>query len=140
MSDENNNPSPMPSELNHQQSVRRDRSQSGSDVANIKSLSHMHESDVSNVAVSDEELEQHIRWMKHALALADSAESIGEVPVGACVVLNGELIGEGYNTPISDHDPSAHAELRAVKQAASKVQNYRLIDATFPHTSSKALA
>ena len=130
MSDENNNPSPMPSELNHQQSVRRDRSQSGSDVANIKSVSHMHESDVSNVAVSDEELEQHIRWMKHALALADSAESIGEVPVGACVVLNGELIGEGYNTPISDHDPSAHAELRAVKQAASKVQNYRLIDAT----------
>ncbi len=74
--------------------------------------------------------QEDVMWMKHALTLADKAESIGEVPVGACVVSNGELIGEGYNTPISDNDPSAHAELRAVKNAASKVQNYRLIDAT----------
>ncbi|WP_442864408.1 tRNA adenosine(34) deaminase TadA [Alteromonas sp. PRIM-21] len=74
--------------------------------------------------------QEDLMWMKHALTLADKAESIGEVPVGACVVLNGELIGEGYNTPITDNDPSAHAELRAVKEAASKVQNYRLIDAT----------
>lgn len=74
--------------------------------------------------------EEDVMWMKHALTLADKAELIGEVPVGACVVLNGEIIGEGFNSPISDSDPSAHAELRAVKEAASKVQNYRLIDAT----------
>jgi len=80
--------------------------------------------------LTNEEITQDIHWMKHALMLADKAESIGEVPVGACVVLNGEIIGEGYNTPITDNDPSAHAELRAVKEAASHVQNYRLIDAT----------
>ena len=74
--------------------------------------------------------EEDVMWMRHALTLADKAESIGEVPVGACVVLNGELIGEGFNTPITDNDPSAHAELRAVKEAAAAVQNYRLIDAT----------
>ena len=79
-----------------------------------------------NETVTDED----VMWMKHAFTLADKAESMGEVPVGACVVLNGELIGEGFNTPISDNDPSAHAELRAVKDAASKVQNYRLINAT----------
>lgn len=73
---------------------------------------------------------EDVMWMKHALTLADKAESMGEVPVGACVVLNGELMGEGFNRPILDNDPSAHAELRAVKDAASKVQNYRLIDAT----------
>ena len=80
--------------------------------------------------LTSEGIEQHKHWMKHALMLADKAESIGEVPVGACVVLNGELIGEGYNTPITDNDPSAHAELLAVKEAALRVQNYRLIDAT----------
>lgn len=76
------------------------------------------------------EMENDAMWMKHALTLADKAESMGEVPVGACVVLNDELIGEGFNTPITDNDPSAHAELRAVKDAASNIQNYRLVDAT----------
>ncbi|CAA0303116.1 tRNA adenosine(34) deaminase TadA [Alteromonas macleodii] len=82
--------------------------------------------------ISTEEIvtQEDEMWMRHALALADKAESHGEVPVGACVVLNGKLIGEGFNTPITDNDPSAHAELRAVKEAASFVQNYRLIDAT----------
>lgn len=74
--------------------------------------------------------EQDEKWMRHALALADKAEAIGEVPVGACVVIDGELVGEGWNTPIIDHDPSAHAEMRAVKKAAQVVQNYRLVDAT----------
>ena len=86
---------------------------------------------ISQQSLTNETVTQEdVMWMKHALTLADKAESIGEVPVGACVVLNSELIGEGYNTPISDNDPSAHAELRAVKNAASKVRNYRLIDAT----------
>lgn len=74
--------------------------------------------------------EQDIKFMKHALSLADKAELIGEVPVGACIVVDGEIVGEGYNEPITTHDPSAHAELRAVQQAAKQVQNYRLVDAT----------
>ena len=85
---------------------------------------------LTEIAREDIATEEDIMWMRHALTLADKAESIGEVPVGACVVLNGELIGEGFNTPITDNDPSAHAELRAVKEAAAAVQNYRLIDAT----------
>ena len=84
----------------------------------------------TEIAIEDNVVEEDVMWMRHALTLAEKAESIGEVPVGACVVLNGELIGEGFNTPITDNDPSAHAELRAVKAAASAVQNYRLIDAT----------
>ncbi|KHT60923.1 cytidine deaminase [Alteromonas macleodii] len=85
---------------------------------------------LTEIAMEDIATEEDIVWMRHALTLADTAESIGEVPVGACVVLNGELIGEGFNTPITDNDPSAHAELRAVKEAAAAVQNYRLINAT----------
>ena len=85
---------------------------------------------VTEIAIEDIATEEDMVWMRQALKLADKAESIGEVPVGACVVLNGELIGEGFNTPITDNDPSAHAELRAVKEAAAAVQNYRLIDAT----------
>ena len=85
---------------------------------------------LSEVSMEQSTTEEDVMWMRHALTLADKAESIGEVPVGACVVLNGELIGEGFNTPITDNDPSAHAELRAVKEAAAAVQNYRLIDAT----------
>ncbi|MGK0528761.1 MAG: tRNA(adenine34) deaminase, partial [Alteromonadales bacterium] len=68
---------------------------------------------LTEIAMEDIATEEDIMWMRHALTLADKAESIGEVPVGACVVLNGELIGEGFNTPITDNDPSAHAELRA---------------------------
>ena len=85
---------------------------------------------LTEIAMEDIATEEDLMWMRHALTLADKAESIGEVPVGACVVLNGELIGEGFNTPITDNDPSAHAELRAVKEAAAAVQNYRLIDTT----------
>ena len=85
---------------------------------------------LTEISMEQSATEEDVMWMRHALTLADKAESIGEVPVGACVVLNGELIGEGFNTPITDNDPSAHAELRAVKEAAATVQNYRLIDAT----------
>ena len=69
------------------------------------------------------------RWMKYALALADRAEQADEVPVGAVVVLDGEVIGEGWNQPISGHDPSAHAEVLALRDAAKKVGNYRLVGA-----------
>ena len=68
-------------------------------------------------------------WMHEALSLADHAENAGEVPVGAVVVLNGEIIGEGWNHPISGNDPTAHAEIMALRDAASRIANYRLVDA-----------
>lgn len=68
--------------------------------------------------------------MREALALAGRAEAEGEVPVGAVVVLDGAIVGRGWNAPISLHDPSAHAEIRALRDAAAKVENYRLAGAT----------
>lgn len=67
--------------------------------------------------------------MERALDLAKLAADAGEVPVGAVVVLDGEVIGEGYNQPISSSDPTAHAELVALRQAAKSINNYRLVDA-----------
>tara|TARA_R110002072_G_scaffold1164_4_gene9643 strand:+ start:4827 stop:5282 length:456 start_codon:yes stop_codon:yes gene_type:complete len=67
-----------------------------------------------------------IHWMHRAMMLAEKAASIGEVPVGAVVVRDGEVIGEGFNQTISSHDPSAHAEIVALRDAATKQQNYRL--------------
>ncbi len=66
-------------------------------------------------------------FMRVALALARQAELSGEVPVGAIVVKNGTIIGRGSNAPISRHDPSAHAELLALRDAAQNLGNYRLI-------------
>lgn len=68
--------------------------------------------------------------MRRALALAGEAEAAGEVPVGALVVLDGEVIGEGWNRPISSHDPTAHAEIVALRDAADRMGNYRLTGAT----------
>ncbi len=67
-------------------------------------------------------------YMAKALQLAQQAGAAGEVPVGALVVRNGEIIGEGYNQPISACDPTAHAEVVAMRNAASKINNYRLSD------------
>ena len=92
--------------------------------------SHKKQNSAESETLLSPTTEHDVKWMRHALALADRAEAIGEVPVGACVVLNDEVIGEGWNTPISDNDPSAHAELRAVKDAAQHIQNYRLVDST----------
>lgn len=69
-------------------------------------------------------------FMQQALALAANAAELGEVPVGALVVLDGEVIGEGFNQPISTSDPSAHAEVMALRAAAKQQQNYRLPGAT----------
>ncbi|WP_078083579.1 tRNA adenosine(34) deaminase TadA [Microbulbifer mangrovi] len=69
-------------------------------------------------------------FMQQALALAAKGAELGEVPVGALVVLNGEIIGEGFNQPISSSDPSAHAEVKALRDAASRQNNYRLPGAT----------
>jgi tRNA(adenine34) deaminase len=74
--------------------------------------------------VTDEE------YMRQALALARRAEEEGEVPVGAVVVLGGEVVGEGWNRPIAAHDATAHAEIQAMRAAAARLRNYRLTGAT----------
>ena len=71
-------------------------------------------------------LSEHEQWMRRALALADRAGNEGEVPIGAVVVRDGELLGEGWNSVISYRDPTAHAEIVAMRDAAKLVGNYRL--------------
>lgn len=68
--------------------------------------------------------------MREALALAAQGAVLGEVPVGAVLVQDGQIIGRGFNCPISQHDPSAHAEMVAIRDASSRVQNYRLPGST----------
>ena len=65
-------------------------------------------------------------YMREALALAGQAAKAGEVPVGAVVVKDGNIVGRGYNQPISRHDPTAHAEVMALRDAAQHLGNYRL--------------
>ena len=65
-------------------------------------------------------------WMQQALLLAQQAAEQGEVPVGAVLVLGGEIIGRGHNCPISRSDPSAHAEIITLRSAAQQLKNYRL--------------
>lgn len=67
-------------------------------------------------------------FMRAALELARQAELAGEVPVGAVVVKAGQIIGRGSNAPIGSHDPSAHAEMIALRDAAQRLGNYRLVD------------
>lgn len=69
-------------------------------------------------------------FMRRALELARAGEALGEVPVGAVVVANGSIVGEGFNAPISRHDPTAHAEIVALRAAAERLGNYRLDGAT----------
>lgn len=69
-------------------------------------------------------------WMQRAFALAAQGQALGEVPVGAVIVKAGELLGEGFNQPISSADPTAHAEIVALRAAAQRAQNYRLVDST----------
>jgi tRNA(adenine34) deaminase len=76
------------------------------------------------VALKDEE------YMRLALALAREAAAVDEVPVGAVVVSDGEIIGRGFNQPILRHDPTAHAEIMALRAAADSVGNYRLPGST----------
>lgn len=72
----------------------------------------------------------HIHFMEIALEQAKLAESLGEVPVGALVVKDGEIIAAAHNQPIGLHDPSAHAEIQAIRKAAKILGNYRLVDCT----------
>ncbi|MDG4554149.1 MAG: tRNA adenosine(34) deaminase TadA [Candidatus Competibacter sp.] len=76
----------------------------------------------------DAERDRH--WMRRALELARRAAAAGEVPVGAVLVRDGEPIGEGWNRPIGDRDPTAHAEVLALRAAAERIANYRLVGST----------
>lgn len=75
-------------------------------------------------------LADHEKWMRRALVLADRAANEGEVPVGAVVVRDEQLLGEGWNQVIAARDPTAHAEIVALRDAAGAVGNYRLPGAT----------
>ena len=75
-------------------------------------------------AVSDE------MWMRHAMALALRAEAMGEVPVGAVLVRGDEVVAEGWNVSITHHDPAAHAEIMALREAGARLGNYRLLETT----------
>ena len=72
----------------------------------------------------------HDIWMREAVALAREAEAAGEVPVGAVVVVAGEIVGRGRNSPVGLNDPTAHAEMLALRAAALAIGNYRLERAT----------
>lgn len=69
-------------------------------------------------------------WMRYAQTLAAQAAAIGEIPVGAVIVRQGQILGEGFNCPITSTDPTAHAEIVALRQAAKNALNYRLVDTT----------
>jgi tRNA(adenine34) deaminase len=71
---------------------------------------------------------QDEQFMHEALSLAQQAAELGEVPVGAIVVKDGVIVGRGSNAPIGSHDPSAHAEILALRDAAKNIGNYRLVD------------
>lgn len=68
----------------------------------------------------------HDSYMREALALARAAQAEGEVPVGAVVVLDGTVVGRGRNSPVRSNDPTAHAEMLALREAAAAIGNYRL--------------
>ena len=83
-----------------------------------------------NNDISDLNDEIHHKWMSHALKLAKRSQDEGEVPVGAVMVKDDELIAEGWNRPIESHDPTAHAEIMALRAAGQILGNYRLPDTT----------
>jgi tRNA(adenine34) deaminase len=83
-------------------------------------------SERSTVPGFEQQAQEDMRHMRRALDLAQSARDAGEIPVGAVLVTDGVVIGEGYNRPISSRDPTAHAEVQALRDAAQRVGNYRL--------------
>lgn len=77
---------------------------------------------------TQQSLDEH--FMRQALSFARAAEASGEVPVGAVLVINQEVVASGQNSPISTNDPTAHAEILALRQAGQQIENYRLMDST----------
>lgn len=87
-------------------------------------------SDANLIEQSDESSQLDQKWMTYALSLADRAESLGEIPVGAVLVKDDQVVAEGWNLSIVNHDATAHAEVIAIQAAGNNLQNYRLIDCT----------
>jgi tRNA(adenine34) deaminase len=85
---------------------------------------------VMRTKMRDDDASKNQAFMRKALKLAERAAKRGEIPVGAVVVRKGRVIGRGFNAPISGHDPTAHAEVRALRDAAATVGNYRLPECT----------
>jgi tRNA(adenine34) deaminase len=85
---------------------------------------------VGAISVSFEWADDDVTFMNAALAEAQIAEALNEIPVGAVVVAGGEIIARGHNRSITDHDPSGHAEIVALRAAGAATGNYRLVDAT----------
>jgi len=79
---------------------------------------------------TDADLARHTEFMRAAMAQAELARAAGEVPVGAVLVVDGEIVGRGYNQPISANDPTAHAEVMALRDASLHLANYRLPGST----------
>ena len=88
----------------------------------------MSEDIVFDIDRNQQSIDEH--WMRKALAQAREAAKLGEVPVGAVLVRDNELISIGHNRQIMDRDPSAHAEIVAMRRAATRLENYRLVDCT----------
>jgi tRNA(adenine34) deaminase len=93
-------------------------------ITNLKKMTDTQE----NLAAEQKVIDQH--YMLQALDLAKLAAQADEVPVGAIVVKDGVIIGRGSNAPISSHDPTAHAEITAMRDAAKHLKNYRLVGCT----------
>jgi tRNA(adenine34) deaminase len=74
--------------------------------------------------------EQDEAWMRYALRLAQRAEMLGEVPIGALLMKDNQCLAEGWNCSIAKHDGTAHAEINAIREAGKKMANYRLINST----------
>ncbi|WP_281181141.1 tRNA adenosine(34) deaminase TadA [Candidatus Arsenophonus triatominarum] len=77
-----------------------------------------------------DQAQKYVYWMRKAILLAKNAQEKGEIPVGAVLVHEDKLIAEGWNHPILSHDPSAHAEILALRAAGQSLQNYRLLNTT----------
>jgi len=106
---------------------------SSSNLAPRNSLLSASDTDVAeNTAVVRNETadDTDAAWMRRALTLAERAAAEGEVPVGAVLVRDGTILGEGWNRPIAAQDPTAHAEIQALRDAAQRCGNYRLPDTT----------
>ncbi|MEH6452047.1 MAG: tRNA adenosine(34) deaminase TadA [Psychromonas sp.] len=92
-------------------------------------MSDLKVTELSDVkAEASSQLDQ--KWMNYALSLADKAEALGEIPVGAVLVKDDQIVAEGWNVSIVNHDATAHAEVIAIQAAGKNIQNYRLIDCT----------
>jgi len=85
---------------------------------------------MSLAAMGPSRADDDVRFMQRALELAAQAAAAGEVPVGAVLVRDGEVLAEGWNQPIRGHDPTAHAEVVALRAGAARAGNYRLTGAT----------